>query len=441
MQQLGAFAVLRLALVGLVLSSCAPKDQAAAEAASPDVLQTYSKAEVDARIAVAVAAAIAAANRQKPTPVLVYSQAEVDAALASLQAAFNTVWKTEHDAALTHASQDQGEQGENQKQIAALQAAVVQQAQQILALEASVTVLNVIGPPQPSTGDEKPPLNMAQVGDIWVDKYETSLWARQDTKPVDCAQVQAAVDAALASGAKLDEIYAGSDGPLCQNGKVNAVCLFKQYGNLPGCDKDADCPDYPGWFPNSGEASYLLYACSIKGVMPSRNMSWFQAVVACTASGKHLTTNAEWQAAAMGTPDLGKNGPVKCNLTSAKLAPTGANTECISTFGIQDMVGNLDEWVADWLPAGQTYMTLPDDQAQKPWPNCGDGEDTSVNLNGIAFTNDGQKWRTGLPAVALRGGNYSSAAGGGAYSINLRNGPTDWGIVHGARCARRLSKQ
>src|SRR5262249_14521760 len=39
------------------------------------------------------------------------------------------------------------------------------------------------------------------------------------------------------------------------------------------------------------------------GVTPSRFLNWFQATAAARNAGKRLPTNAEWQAAPLGTPD------------------------------------------------------------------------------------------------------------------------------------------
>jgi hypothetical protein len=44
-----------------------------------------------------------------------------------------------------------------------------------------------------------------------------------------------------------------------------------------------------------------LFAVSLPGVLPSGGISWFQAQQACKNARKRLPTNAEWQAAVMGT--------------------------------------------------------------------------------------------------------------------------------------------
>src|SRR5207245_3147207 len=93
-----------------------------------------------------------------------------------------------------------------------------------------------------------------------------------------------------------------------------------------------------------------FYAVSIAGVTPSRFINWFQAVAAARNSLKRLPTNQEWQAAALGTPDS-----APCNVSSS-LAVTGNAAGCVSDVGAFDMVGNVYEWVADWVPRSTTCV-------------------------------------------------------------------------------------
>src|SRR4029434_1800862 len=78
---------------------------------------------------------------------------------------------------------------------------------------------------------------------------------------------------------------------------------------------------------------------------------WFQAQEACANSGKRLPTSAEWQGRANGTPDPGPDdGATDCNTATGTVDRTGARSACVSARGAFDMVGNLEEWVADWVP-------------------------------------------------------------------------------------------
>jgi formylglycine-generating enzyme required for sulfatase activity len=87
-------------------------------------------------------------------------------------------------------------------------------------------------------------------------------------------------------------------------------------------------------------------------VKPSANLTWFQALAACENARKRLPSNGEWQAAVIGTPDPGPdNGTTDCNWTSVGTpVNAGSRSSCKSARGAFDMVGNVWEWVADWVP-------------------------------------------------------------------------------------------
>jgi formylglycine-generating enzyme required for sulfatase activity len=241
---------------------------------------------------------------------------------------------------------------------------------------------------------------MVKVGDFWVDRYEASVWSKED-------------------------------------------CTGTQYG-AGGTD------DYPTGFPDTGQWSTKLYACSKVGVVPSRMLTWFQAQQACGLSGKHLIRNDEWQMAAAGTFDVGANDGLanqNCNTSSSGPRETGQagttpGVTCISRSGAEDMVGNLWEWTAEWWQAGQTWQTA-DGETQCPsgctgtggWPS-GYGADVTCNLNGRVLIN-GVAWMPGVPAAALRGGTWGNGTLAGVFAVDLNHGPSSWSPANGVRCARR----
>src|SRR3990170_8322233 len=143
---------------------------------------------------------------------------------------------------------------------------------------------------------------LVRVGSSCVDKYEASAW-----------------NAPIASSATTQYGISVDDFPCNDNGN--------------------DC-----------SSTNPIYARSVAGVTPSGFITWFQAQQACAMSGKRLITNAEWQMAAAGTPDPGTsdNSSSTCATKSA-LSFTGSRGNCYSNWNVSDMVGNLWEWVADWM--------------------------------------------------------------------------------------------
>ena len=182
-------------------------------------------------------------------------------------------------------------------------------------------------------------------------------------------------------------------------------------------DDGAGCPD-------TGSHCVALYAVSVPGVLPSRLITWFQAAAACRNSGKRLLTNAEWQAAALGTPD----GP-PCFVDKADdegPAPTGT-PGCTSDVGAYDMVGNVSEWVADWIDRkGANVCTT--------WP-----AEYGTDLACIGHLDSDDE---NLPAAIFRGLNWgfmltNRATDAGVYAFLAIDAPSKSRVSVGFRCARQ----
>ncbi len=157
-------------------------------------------------------------------------------------------------------------------------------------------------------------------GNLCMDKYEASVWQTTNASLILKIKLGVVTNAALtAAGAtQFTDMSTGS---------ALAAC------------------------PANGNGCTTVYAVSIPGVTPTANITWFQAAAAARNAGKRLPTNAEWQAAALGTPDPGVSpGPADCNTNSSGPDLTGARSHCKSDVGAFDMVRNPWEWVADWVP-------------------------------------------------------------------------------------------
>jgi formylglycine-generating enzyme required for sulfatase activity len=157
-------------------------------------------------------------------------------------------------------------------------------------------------------------------------------------------------------------------------------------------------------------------------VLPATTITWFQADVACRASGKRLPTNAEWTIAGRGTPDpgnsLGEDG--KCRTGGGIMRLTGQGKACVSQWGAEDMIGNAAEIVAEWAAAPSMSLTDPNNGLPGPanWGASFAG-DTATHVTSIAGNPAPVGWVVGVPAAVLRGGGNWEGTGAGVFNMNL----------------------
>jgi hypothetical protein len=179
--------------------------------------------------------------------------------------------------------------------------------------------------------------------------------------------------------------------------RVGGVCIDKYEASL--WDAPVGGNLITGAIPCSptGRNCTNIYARSVAGVPPRFSVTWFQAQQALANSGKRLPTNAEWQMAAAGTPDH----PGPCNTDSGTTWNTGSNPGCISNHGAFDMVGNLREWVADWVPGSTTC------------PGWGSFSDDVMCLSGATTTAQN-------PGIVIRGGDFLTGSSSGPFAVDAR---------------------
>jgi formylglycine-generating enzyme required for sulfatase activity len=231
-------------------------------------------------------------------------------------------------------------------------------------------------------------------GTVCMDKYEASVWRVPDPAGANKGLVKR-----------------------IQQGKARSANLTAGGATQLGvaADNYAPCAD------NGQNCTDDIYALSIPGVMPALSITWFQAQAACKNARKRLPSNAEWQDAVIGTPDPGPdNGTTDCNTQNvAALLPSGSRSGCMSSRGAFDMIGNAEEWVADWVPRSTNSGT---------W-SAGVSPTGDLQGSGGAAT-------TGEPGALLRGGGFNHNTTAGPFTVNAFNGPSYSVAYIGFRCAR-----
>jgi formylglycine-generating enzyme required for sulfatase activity len=177
--------------------------------------------------------------------------------------------------------------------------------------------------------------------------------------------------------------------------------------------------DYAPCAKNGRNCANDMYAVSLPSEVPSADITWFEAQEACANAGKRLPTNAEWQVGANGTPDPGPdNGTTDCSTASDGLSLTGARGSCVSARGTFDMVGNLAERVAGWVPAPTAC------------PGLASFSNDDMCLAGASTTANG-------PGALVRGGAFAALGGpsAGPLAVHIFQ-PFHSNNFVGFRCAR-----
>jgi hypothetical protein len=230
----------------------------------------------------------------------------------------------------------------------------------VITIVAALTL--VASPTWAQGGNPLCPADSVAAGTVCMDKFEASVWRVPSATTLNAELVR---KIRLGIATRTDLTAAGA----------------RQLGTTT--DDYAPCTD------NGQTCANDIFAVSLPSVVPAAFATWFQAQEACANSGKRLPTSAEWQMAANGSPDPGPDdGTADCTTNAGIVSRTGSRSRCVSARGAFDMVGNLNEWVADWVPRS-TQCQL--------WGN--EPSDDLMCLVGASET-------ANAPGAVLRGGYY-----------------------------------
>lgn len=233
-------------------------------------------------------------------------------------------------------------------------------------------------------------LHEVAVGPVCMDAFEATVWRVPDPTTTNASLVRR-----------------------IQLGRASRAELTAAGATQLGAGVD----DYAPCARNGQSCAGDIFAVSLPSETPSAFATWFQAQEACANAGKRLPTNAEWQAGASGTPDPGSdNGTTDCTVANDRPSPTGSRASCVSARGAADMVGNLAEWVADWVPAPL---------ACNGWASFSDDSMCLAGANTGATS----------PGAMVRGGAFAVLGGPGAGPFSLSvSQPFRSAIFIGFRC-------
>ena len=229
-------------------------------------------------------------------------------------------------------------------------------------------------------------------GTVCLDRYEASVWRVPDATTTNAFLVRK-----------------------IQQGKATRSDLLAGGATRLGLASD----DYAPCSDDGQNCTNDIFAVSLPSEIPSAHITWFQAQEACANAAKRLPTSAEWQVGANGTPDPGPdNGTTDCNTASVTMAvSSGSRSSCVSARGAFDMVGNLAEWVADWVPLSTGC------------PDWGSFSDDLMCLAGATDSANG-------PGALLRGGFFFGGSANGPLAVIGTVVPSRSQDLFGFRCAR-----
>ncbi len=205
-----------------------------------------------------------------------------------------------------------------------------------------------------------------------------------------------------------------------------------------------DCP-YSNPLNQSETRSNLdLDGCrsvSLKEALPWSFISQTQAQVACAKAGKRLATADEWYLASLGTPDSSggwtRDDCQVSNNWESQPGKTGSGLNCVSSYGVYDMVGNVWEWVQGELNEGQLEnIKIPESGYINSVNSKGIPVKTNANIPDPNYNEDYLWTKDSGTRGLTRGGYWNNKADAGVYAMHSAFDPSYVGSGIGFRCVK-----
>jgi formylglycine-generating enzyme len=243
-------------------------------------------------------------------------------------------------------------------------------------LAAAATALGSCEMPNDAASDPEPGAELGGDASVSAKAYPDPWAEPEQSEPVTPAvEVQAAAPAPASEHCPSDMILI--EGQHCPVVDQPCVTWMEDPAKFPY----ARCAEFSPEVKCKAERIPMRYcidrleAAEDSG-LPVADTSWTQAAAACKANGKRLCKEREWLFACEGeqmTPypyGLARDSTA-CNFEKERLVekgelidyrqPVTSNPKCVSPFGVQNMVGNIDEWVVldkpYWTNYGQKMMS------------------------------------------------------------------------------------
>jgi formylglycine-generating enzyme required for sulfatase activity len=123
-----------------------------------------------------------------------------------------------------------------------------------------------------------------------------------------------------------------------------------------------------------------------------------------------------------------------CNTGASQVRNTGLASRCVSTWGAEDMIGNLWEMTSEWN-AGSTTAADNPPWGVSQWLGSTFGGDGLWNIGNVVLEmSDSEGASHGIPGFAMRGASSFGGPLAGVFALSYAYAPSSYSAENGFRC-------